>query len=296
MAKRNSAYPRFVPVRTETHEILGKVKIYEFTKYPSPDGDGCQTSFFTNNANVDNPRQFGLKLFNTSIEAFAAYQRQELAAEEGLAPPVGTMIRWIIRKRIGNKIQTYNRWGYETCIADTSKYARQKANILGSPTISKWYSDWMKDNHPRATILSISTVREFWDIVEEYDYVDAFAPLNEIADPQSIRHRMMEIDLVGTQYDDISSVDDVGLGAWKNPRLRLGQTVEEDDGIYMSNDFHNGNIGLWRGNAVCIDFGYHICCEGYRDYDRITASRTDKQYHDSVVIGELPKHMVAMSA
>jgi predicted unusual protein kinase regulating ubiquinone biosynthesis (AarF/ABC1/UbiB family) len=39
--------------------------------------------------------------------------------------------------------------------------------------------------------------------------------------------------------------------------------------MMMANDLHRGNIALWKGNLVVIDFGYHIAVPEYRDYDRL---------------------------
>jgi len=269
MPKDKSAYPRFSPTRTDNHEILGKVKVFNIGKYPTPDDDGCQTSFFTNNAEMNNPRQFGFKMFNTSIEAFAAYQRQTLAAKAGLAPPTGKMIRWIVKSYNG---RTVNRWGYETAIADCSPNARRKATILSCPQVMRWYTDYVRTSGYK--MFSARSMESFLDHAEDEGYENAngrffsqFSCASATSVDGSLRKRLMDIDLTGTQYDNLAAIYDDG-GAWAdNARLRLGQTVTEDDGMLMSNDLHRGNIALWKGNPVVIDFGYHIAVPEYRDYD-----------------------------
>lgn len=287
MAKKNQAYPRFTHDRIDTHPILGKVKVFTFKKYPSPDDDGCQTSFFRNNAEVDNPKQFGFKMFNTSIEALAAYQRQSLAAHEGLAPPVGKMIRWIIQDT--NRGRTVNRWGYETALADTTPAARVEATILGCPRLTNEYAAYVR-NHglKQGSAASMESFLNFMEGDADADgrYFSQFSAISCTNIAGSLRMRLMSISLVGTQYDNITAIYDDGEKWSDNPRLRLGQTVTERDEYYMSNDMHRGNLGLWRGEPVVIDFGYHIAVPEYRDYDNVVTNYSYNYNVDSATRAE----------
>jgi hypothetical protein len=272
MSKKS--YPRFSPTRIENHSILGTVKVYDIGKYPTPDGDGCQTSFFRNNAETNNPNQFGLKMFNTSVEAFAAYQRQNLAAREGLAPPVGVMVRWIVKNHKG---RTVNRWGYETCLADVSDHARKCAQIRGCPIVGKAYAEYYMaytDGNRRCRPFSKHTVEDFFEFLSDYDQydgpIDAYSSMSTSVGEGSLRTRLMEISLVGTQYDNLASIYDMGESWSASGRLFLGSVVCEDDDMYMSNDLHRGNLGLWMGNPVVVDFGYHIASPQYREMEYLT--------------------------
>lgn len=273
MPKSKKSYPRFSPTRIDNHPILGKVKVFDIGKYPVPDDDGAQTSFFTNNAKVNNARQFGIKMFNTSIEAFAAYHRQTLAAKAGLAPPTGKMIRWIVKSRNGG---TVNRWGYETAIADCSNDARNKASILSCPQITSWYTHYVgKYQHE---MFSPSSMEQFLENTEMEAHrnankhtFDQFSCASTTSIKGSLRKRLMEIDLTGTQYDNlVACVDDMGESTdeWQgnNSRLRLGEKVTAEDEMMMANDLHRGNIAIWKGKCVAIDFGYHIAVPEYRHH------------------------------
>ena len=268
MATKKKAYPRFTHDRIDNHPILGKVKVFTVGRYPSPDDDGCQTSFFRNNAEIDNPKQFGLKMFNTSIEAFAAYQRQSLAAKEGLAPPVGKMIRWIVKNYHG---RTVNRWGYETALADTSSAARIEATIYGCPRLTREYHQYIFEMEKEDCALSMDHFLEFKEEECPGDgrYFSSFSARSGSNVAGSIRMRLIEIDLIGTQYDNIAAIRDDGMAWEDNPRLRLGVTVTEDDDMRMASDLHRGNLGLWMGSPVVIDFGYHIAVPEYRDFDNL---------------------------
>ena len=115
--------PRFVPVRTFTHPIMGRMDYYVIRRRPKSDGMGAQATFFSNNARPNMKGEYGIKLFPTAAEAFAAYQRQKIAADAGLAPPVRRMVQVLMRgecwcddvdcKRKGMKFW----YGYQTCIA-----------------------------------------------------------------------------------------------------------------------------------------------------------------------------------
>lgn len=276
MAKAHSSYPRFKHDRIENHAVLGKVKVYTFKTRPISNDDGAQSDFYTNNATPNNSRQFGIKIFNTSIEAFAAYQRQSLAAEQGLAPPVGKMVRWIIKAN-GNH-NTVNRWGYETCLAVTTPTAHIEATIRGCPRLEYEYSNFVRDKSLMMwNPMSMETFLRHKECENEEQgfshsdpkYFSAFSAISLTTHSGSLRMRLMEICLVGTQYDNISKIQDDGELWRDNPRLRLGVKVVENDDYCMSNDMHRGNLGLWKGNPVVIDFGYHIAIPEYRDFDRI---------------------------
>lgn len=268
MATKKKAYPRFTHDRIDNHPILGKVKVFTVGRYPSPDDDGCQTSFFRNNAEIDNPKQFGLKMFNTSIEAFAAYQRQSLAAKEGLAPPVGKMIRWIVKNYHG---RTVNRWGYETALADTSSAARIEATIYGCPRLTREYHQYIFEMEKEDCALSMDHFLEFKEEECPGDgrYFSSFSAMSGSNVAGSIRMRLIEIDLIGTQYDNIAAIRDDGMAWEDNPRLLLGVKVTIYDDMRMASDLHRGNLGLWMGSPVVIDFGYHIAVPEYRDFDNL---------------------------
>jgi hypothetical protein len=266
------AYPKIKHNRILQHPILGEVKVYDLKSVPKSSGSGCQSDFFRNGATANNSKQYALKMFNTSIEALASYQRQKIAAEHGYAPPVGKMVLWVIAK---NGSRSRNRWGYETCVADTSRYAQMKAMVLGSPVIHDNYNHFCNENDLVPNLDKVS-VRMYWDEVDErwddYEYGSGCA-LGDVRDAKSLKYKIMDLDIGDTQYDDVSNAYDNGETEW-NQNLRLGVNwndipCSEEDAPYMMNDLHCGNIGLWKGKPVVIDFGYHIACPMYRDFENM---------------------------
>ena len=290
MAK--NAYPSFSPASTYKHPIMGKVEVYDFTSAKRghfvPDGCGAQTDFFRNGAEVNNPKQYGIKLFSTSIEALAAFQRQRLAAKVKAAPPVGCMVQW--------KIGRWSRWGYKTCIADMS--SRLMVNLLCHTKAMANYIAWArwagvaersvednfeafkKDTDP----MSIWQRDKYGDILKNAkgewvrrtsDDLDAdkrfiknkwghYEPRWGIDDYDAeargsiLSKKLRNIDLTGTQYDNLMDLHDDGTYSFKpDPRLALGSKWRKRDGATMGNDLHSGNVGVWKGRAVCIDFGFH---------------------------------------
>lgn len=259
------SYPHFVPVNVVNHPIMGELAVYKFRKYPKHKDAGCQTSFFTNGAKKNNPNQFGIKIFSTSIEAYASFQRQRIAFDAGLAPPVGCMVQWIVTLKNG---RNRNMWGYQTCIADCSDAAKRKAQILGCPPVRDFFLDYC-DRNGITPILSEPKIYAFYiAFQEQYNNGDHNVDLWNVFDttdhPLNLKNRLKELNIVGTQYDDISDFND-NSGEWSN-RLRLGETWRKSDDPYMSNDLHRNNLGLWNENPVVIDFGYHIACPNYRHW------------------------------
>ena len=106
--------PRFVPSRTLTHDILGRIDEYHFSRktWDNLDRDiaGVQSFFIPNNAKPHHRNHYALKVYNTLTEAVAAWERQALAARKHLAPPVRRICKFVIK---GDCV----RWGYQTCVA-----------------------------------------------------------------------------------------------------------------------------------------------------------------------------------
>lgn len=130
LAIKVKSYPRHKPIRTKRIKIEidselasgpknVSVAAIVYTKKEIPGRlinsapDGVSAFFLDNAAEENNPKQFGLKFFYYSAtEAYCAWKRQQLAAEVGLAPPVGKMIVLMH----GNRILHY---GYQTAVANT---------------------------------------------------------------------------------------------------------------------------------------------------------------------------------
>ena len=261
------SYPHFKHSHITHHPIMGDVVVYKFPNVPKHMDRGCQSSFYTNGAKVNNPNQFGIKIFNTSIEAFAAYQRQSIAADAGLAPPVGNMVQWVVTLKNG---RNRNMWGYQTCIADCSDLAKMKAQVLGCPPVHDFYHDFCVRNGLTVSISANKLDMFYADFDNGYmngDHnVDTWNVFDTTDHPLNLKNRLKELNIVGTQYDDISENFDVS-GEW-SPRLRLGESWNEKDDPYMSNDLHRNNLGLWKGVPVVIDFGFHIACPSYRHWNQ----------------------------
>lgn len=192
--------------------------------------EGSCALFLTNNAKPNTPGEYGIKIFTcgeTSMwEAICSWMRQSIAADQGLAPPVGSVVRF-------NPPGRMPVWGYETCIAD----------------MGQEYFDMFAEETKNAK--------------SKYD------------GPVYLERKLRRVNLKGSFVNDLCQkmpAPNNGGGYWfedcpamiapKNTRLRLG------------GDLHDGNCGLWQGNLVCIDFGYHSAtitgkrdCLAYYNYD-----------------------------
>ena len=109
----DTSYPKY-PSKPSNEKIAGHAfKLLHISSAMQDDLDTCDTGyqvlFLNNNAEENNPNQFALKLFRTMWDAVAAFERQKLAADAGLAPPVGSLLMFTSRRT--------PKWGYETCVA-----------------------------------------------------------------------------------------------------------------------------------------------------------------------------------
>jgi hypothetical protein len=115
--------PTYRPFKTSHHAIMGAVDHYMSDAPLRFTSGGAQASFIRNNARANTPREYGIKLFPNVSQAFAAYQRQKIAADAGAAPPVRRMVCFSHPGMVYNREQdryvraTVLSWGYQTCVA-----------------------------------------------------------------------------------------------------------------------------------------------------------------------------------
>lgn len=104
-------YPRFKNIGKTKEGLL----VYSYSELKRSIEDcnfsGSSAAFLHNNATVGNKFEYSLKVFWMSKEAKNAYKRQKLAANAGLAPPVGKMFV-VVDKKLDIRY-----WGYQTCRA-----------------------------------------------------------------------------------------------------------------------------------------------------------------------------------
>ena len=248
---KTESYPRFSPVRTLRHPLCGTIKCYTLKRLPRSDDEGAQTLFFRNNAEVNNSRQYGIKLFKTLPEAFAAYQRQRIAARGRVAPPVGSMVMF----RIGLR----NWWGYQTCIADTKCPAL--TFILSWVSARNSYDMWSKFAVGNTT-LNAENAKRWWNSYAGRDFRKTYHDTMDYFENSKLGDRLAILSkyIPGTQYDNLRSFvypSDANPGMRKSKRLLLGGVWTKEDRPLFCSDLHGGNVGVWKGRAVCIDFGYH---------------------------------------
>ena len=126
--------PRFVPSRTFTHDIVGRIDEYHFTRNKWLDLEdsaesGVQSFFIPNNAKPHMRNHYALKVYNTTTEAVAAWQRQAAAARRDLAPPVRRLCKFVIK---GDGV----RWGYQSCVAS------HVGGVMGWGKVGSWSTPW----------------------------------------------------------------------------------------------------------------------------------------------------------
>jgi len=141
--------PKYRPIRTFTDRIMGRVDVYALRRLRE-DGSGAQATFLRNNARPNRKREYGLKLFQSAREAFAAFQRQKIAADAGLAPPV----RRMVQVKIVRPFYTETLWGYQTCLA----YGIGKTEVpytLDGETDPVWINREVMDTGVRRMYLAL---------------------------------------------------------------------------------------------------------------------------------------------
>jgi hypothetical protein len=248
-------------------ELNEWVSFYWMTKNEyNTSGGGTQCSWIKNNAHVNNANHFGIKLTaqnlgtgNAKTAALAMYQRQKLAAEHGLAPPVHGLCCVKVWNKADNKVFTL--WGYLSC--------RAEMGVIGENPDALAEFEFHLDE-----------CREKWD---RFDEISEMLDDTEWLSLSTQREALANISNdLGTHPDDLSffdwchenDYDPLDIGDLKDELLSLDASgLQHDfftigskypDRSYMGGDLHEGNVGLWQGNPVCIDFGYHCLNERNR--------------------------------
>jgi hypothetical protein len=248
-------------------ELNEWVSFYWMTKEEyNTSGGGTQCSWIKNNAHVNNANHFGIKLTaqnlgtgNAKTAALAMYQRQKLAAEHDLAPPVHGLCCVKVWNKTDNKVFTL--WGYLSC--------RAELGVIGENPDALAEFEFYLDE-----------CREKWD---RFDEISEMLDDTEWLSLSTQREVLANISNdLGTHPDDLSFFDwchdndynPLDIGDLKDELLSLDASgLQHDfftigskypDGSYMGGDLHEGNVGMWQGNPVCIDFGYHCLNERNR--------------------------------
>lgn len=253
----------FVPDQYLFDEELGEwVSFYWIDIKFSPSDGGAQSLWLANNAEIENENEFGIKITRQNMNrsggtaksaAFAMYQRQKIAAENGYAPPVHGMCCFRHLDKKHNTLTTY--WGYLSSVAqcvDCLEYCEDAYADFDS------YCEEQREKHEKAgeieamledmgcyarTIMN-EIYGEIGPSADDLDFIE-WCEQNErqpYAGIENLKDGLSNIDISDLQSD------------WNVIGSAIGSHR------YMGGDLHTRNVGYWNGDLVCIDFGHH-CVE-----------------------------------
>lgn len=229
---------------------------------------GTQCTWMNNNAQVNNENHFGIKLTaqnhgtgNAKTAALAMYQRQKLAAEHGLAPPVHGLCCVKGYNKAERKIITF--WGYLSCRAEMDCIGENPESLAAfEEYLDECREKWDKIEEIEAMLDDVSwisgrTQSRVLDFIKEdmgcYDHPDDISFYDWCSDND---YEPLDI---GDLKDELGDLDASGL---QHDFFPIGSKYP--NGSYMGSDLHEANVGLWGGNVVCLDFGYHCLNERNR--------------------------------
>jgi hypothetical protein len=231
---------------------------------------GTQCTWIHNNAQVNNESHFGIKLTaqnhgtgNAKSAALAMYQRQKLAAEHDLATPVHGLCCMKVFSKAENNVVTF--WGYLSCRAQMDCIGENPEALAAfEEYVDEFHEKWKKieeieDMLDNTEWISGRTQNRVLDFIKEdmgcYEHPDDLSFYDWCNDNDynpldigDLKDELFDLDASGLQHDFFP------IGS-KYPR-----------GSYMGSDLHEGNVGMWGSNVVCIDFGYHCLNERNRCY------------------------------
>ena len=258
----------FTPTSYVFDEELNEwVSIYFLSDdgFPHYTSGGAQCVWFDNGAQQHNANEFGIKLTSINlgnstakIAAYAMYQRQQVAADRGVAPPVHGMCCFKWYDTMNQMLHTF--WGYLSSVADTEADVSLNADseyeyrsyvmeiermaekmdaiieALDELDITHRQRDRIVDSiYEEVNFVSIDDIPSFEEWCHDNDM--------EIHDLDDLRNGLNDVSIAGLQHD------------WSPINCKF------DAGATLGGDLHRGNVADWQGNIVCIDFGFH-CVEG----------------------------------
>lgn len=229
-------------------------------------GGGTQCTWMKNNAHVNNENHFGIKLTaqnhgtgNAKAASLAMYQRQKLAAENDLAPPVHGLCCVKVYSKAENKVVTF--WGYLSCRAELEC-------IDDNPDSLAEFEEYLEECREKW-----ERYEEIENMLEDISWLSSYAQNRALGYiKEDIGDHPDDLDFRGWCYDNDKDALDIGdlreeltnldAQGLQHDFFPLGSKYPSHS--YMGGDLHDNNIGLWKGTPVCIDFGYHCLSERHR--------------------------------
>ncbi len=230
-------------------------------------GGGTQCTWIKNNAQVNNEAHFGIKLTaqnlgsgNAKAASLAMYQRQKLAAEHGCAPPVHGLCCVKVFSKVAKKVVTF--WGYLSCAAELGGIGENPDALYEfQEYLDKCREKWEKLDEIESMLddtnwISGRTQNRVMDFLREETECEHPDDISFYDWCMNSGYNPLDI---GYLQDKLSELDSYSL---QHDFFPIGSKYPK--GSYMGSDLHEGNVALWNGNPVCIDFGYHCLAERNR--------------------------------
>lgn len=240
-------------------ELNEWVSFYWVDRAFRSDDHGAQCIWLDNNAESNLDNEFGIKLtnYNTNkkanakVAAYAMYQRQKIAADRGLAPPVHGMCCFKYFNKHANELVTY--WGYLTGVASYVGDLEENQDALDD--FNAYYRE-QEERHEK-----LDKIEEILSSLDIYRIERHIEPIRENLGPHPDDldfHQWCD----EQDFSPYAGVDDLrreleclSLAGCQSDWNELG--IKFDYNQRMGGDLHPRNIGYWNGDLVCIDFGYH---------------------------------------
>lgn len=237
-------------------DIQEQVDVYEITGNPICAGSGSICEFLDNNAELHNSYEFGIKYAwgVSKQDMHNMFVYQDKAHSEGAAPPVHRMVKVINHRQRIDGPETFVYWGYTTSVAEC------KHNLV--------YGDYLQSEYEEYCF-------DYKDAEKSYcnKILKAIGEADANYFPESLAEDLT--DLIEEHFQTVGRLDVEEWAANKGYVIVPDKDIEEllnclsnviitkDSGqeYCLGGDLHSGNLAMWQGNIVCIDFSYHALVE-----------------------------------
>ncbi len=234
-------------------DIQEVVDVYEITGPLIVDGSGSVCEFVGNNALIDNPEQFGIKYAwgLSKSEMHNIFTTQNKAAEVGAAPPVHRLVK-IIHHCKDKDTSVF--WGYTTSVAEC------KHNLVYGEYLQAEYEEYCLDYTDEADRYCSNILKVVGQANAEYFPDSLTEDLTDL-----VKGHFLNVDPLNVEEWAANKgyiiVPDRDIDELLNCLSNIIIIKDCGQEYCLGGDLHSGNLAMWQGNIVCIDFSYHALVE-----------------------------------
>lgn len=237
-------------------DIQEQVDVYEITGDPTCLGSGSLCQFLRNNAEFHNPHEFGIKYaWGVSKEDMhAMFVYQNMAYEVGAAPPVHRMVKILNHRQPVGGPQTYVYWGYTTSVAECNH------NLVYGDYLHHEYEEYCYEYKDAEKSYRNKILKAIGEGDANYFTESLVEDLTGLIEEHFLTVGRLDVEEWAANNGYVI-VPDEDIDELLSRLSNITTRNDHDQECCLGGDLHSGNLAMWQGKYVCIDFSHHSFVE-----------------------------------